>query len=85
MSTEVAVLYTACLCRRFIVDSASLAQTAANSGTVVSINGQLADVYSPSGSNVLTVRDNVVGKVEHQAPNVVVNLQDSKLSMSDVV
>jgi filamentous hemagglutinin len=50
----------------------------------LSINGQLADVYSPSGNSVLTVRENVVEKVEHQAPNIVISLDDSKLSMSDV-
>lgn len=48
------------------------------------INGEIADVYSPSGNNVLTIRDTVQDKARLQAPNVVVNLVDSGLSISDV-
>ena len=48
------------------------------------INGEIADVYSPSGNNVLTMRDKVIEKARDQAPNVVVNLADSKSSISEV-
>ncbi|WP_141749455.1 hypothetical protein [Duganella phyllosphaerae] len=48
------------------------------------IDGALADVYSPSGSNVLTIRDTIDDKVKRQAPNIVINLEDSSLSISDV-
>jgi len=48
------------------------------------INGEIADVYSPSGNNVLTMRDKIVEKARDQAPNVVVNLADSKSSISEV-
>lgn len=48
------------------------------------INGALADVYSPSGNNVLIIRDTIEGKVRRQAQNIVINLADSSLSISDV-
>lgn len=48
------------------------------------INGQLADVYSPSGKNLQTIRDAVVSKSENQAQNVVVNLADTPLSIAEV-
>jgi filamentous hemagglutinin len=54
------------------------------------INGELADVYSPTTSNVQTVRDTLNNKANpartetFQAPNVVVNLVDSPLSASEV-
>jgi hypothetical protein len=48
------------------------------------INGQLADVYSPRTGNPWTIRDNIAAKVEHQAPNVVLNLVDSPLSPAQV-
>ncbi|MDT7836055.1 hypothetical protein [Aquabacterium sp. OR-4] len=40
------------------------------------INGQLADVYAPSTGNLWTIRDNVAQKIETQAPNVIVSLND---------
>ncbi|MEB5963879.1 hemagglutinin repeat-containing protein [Comamonas testosteroni] len=46
------------------------------------INGQLADVYSPSGKNLQTIRDTVVSKSENQAPNVVINLADTPLNIT---
>jgi filamentous hemagglutinin len=48
------------------------------------INGQLADVYSPSGKNLKTIRDTVVLKSEIQAPNVIINLADSPLNLTEV-
>jgi filamentous hemagglutinin len=54
------------------------------------INGELADVYSPKTPNVQSVWDAVNDKANpaqiktYQAPNVVVNLADSTLSVSDV-
>lgn len=48
------------------------------------INGEVADVYSPSGNSVLTIRDKISEKVENQAPNIVLNLTDSKLTVSEV-
>lgn len=50
----------------------------------LSINGALADVYSPSGNNVLTIRDTIDDKVNRQASNIVINLEDSSLSIFDV-
>jgi filamentous hemagglutinin len=49
------------------------------------INGVVADVYSPSGNSVLTVRTTIETKTASQAQNVVLNLADSSLSISDVV
>jgi filamentous hemagglutinin len=48
------------------------------------INGQVADVYSPTSGNLQSIRDKVVEKTAEQAPNVVINLADSPLSISDV-
>ena len=48
------------------------------------INGQLADVYSPSGKNLQTIRDTVVSKSENQAPNIVINLADTPLNITEV-
>ena len=48
------------------------------------INGQVADVYSPTTKNLQTIWDNVAKKVQTQAPNVVINLADSPLSGADV-
>ncbi|MHA6910573.1 hemagglutinin repeat-containing protein [Ralstonia pseudosolanacearum] len=48
------------------------------------INGQVADVYSPTSGNLQTIRDTVVAKVGTQAPNVVINLADSPLNSSQV-
>ncbi|WP_156440541.1 hemagglutinin repeat-containing protein [Burkholderia sp. MSMB1072] len=48
------------------------------------INGQIADVYSPTTKNLQTIWDNVAKKVQTQAQNVVINLADSPLSGTDV-
>ncbi|WP_425895231.1 hemagglutinin repeat-containing protein [Ralstonia pseudosolanacearum] len=48
------------------------------------INGQVADVYSPTSGNLQTIRDTVMAKVGTQAPNVVINLADSPLNSSQV-
>jgi uncharacterized membrane protein YeaQ/YmgE (transglycosylase-associated protein family) len=51
------------------------------------INGEVADVYSPTSGNVKSIYDAVVKKTnpdDQQAPNVVVNLADSALTASDV-
>ncbi|CAG9257945.1 tRNA nuclease CdiA-2 [Burkholderia diffusa] len=48
------------------------------------INGQVADVYSPTTKNLQTIWDNVSKKVQTQASNVVINLADSPLSGTDV-
>jgi filamentous hemagglutinin len=48
------------------------------------INGQKADVYSPTTKNPQTIWGNVKDKVAGQAANVVVNLADSPLSASEM-
>lgn len=48
------------------------------------VNGQIADVYSPTSGNLQSIRDKVVEKTAAQAPNVVINLADSPLSISEV-
>jgi hypothetical protein len=54
------------------------------------INGELADVYSPTTGNVQTIRDKLNEKANpsmtdsYQAPNVVINLADSPLSASTI-
>ncbi|MHA7681879.1 CdiA C-terminal domain-containing protein [Cupriavidus sp. PET2-C1] len=48
------------------------------------VNGQIADVYSPTSGNLQSIRDKVVEKTAEQAPNVVINLADSPLSISEV-
>jgi filamentous hemagglutinin len=49
------------------------------------IGGRPADVYSPKSKNPNTIRDNMVHKVEHQAPDIVLNLTDSPVSSSDML
>ena len=49
------------------------------------INGRPADVYSPKSKNPNTIRDNMVHKVEHQAPDIVLNVTDSPLSSEDML
>jgi len=48
------------------------------------INGELADVYSPITSSPISVLKTVAGKVLKQAPNVVVYLADSPISLDDL-
>ncbi|MDY0978230.1 hypothetical protein SOM61_25015 [Massilia sp. CFBP9012] len=48
------------------------------------INGEVADVYSPSGSSVLMIHNKISQKVKNQATNIVLNLTDSKLTASEV-
>ncbi|CAD18224.1 hemagglutinin repeat-containing protein [Ralstonia pseudosolanacearum] len=48
------------------------------------INGAIADVYSPRSGNLQSIRDTIVEKSNKQAPNIVVNLVDSPLSISEV-
>ncbi|MDB0524425.1 hypothetical protein [Ralstonia solanacearum] len=48
------------------------------------INGEIADVYSPRTGNLQSIREKVVEKTAEQAPNVVINLVDSPLSISEV-
>jgi hypothetical protein len=49
------------------------------------IGGRPADVYSPKSKNPNTIRDNMVHKVEHQAPDIVLNLSDSPIPSSDML
>jgi len=49
------------------------------------INGQVADVYAPSGKSVLTVADTISYKVKSQAPNIVINLDDSPLTSQQII
>ncbi|MBO2686504.1 hypothetical protein [Shewanella algae] len=49
------------------------------------INGRAADVYSPKSKNPHTIRDNMIHKVEHQAPDIVLNITDSPLSSADML
>jgi filamentous hemagglutinin len=48
------------------------------------INGELADVYSPITNSPISVLKTVAGKVLKQAPNVVVYLADSPISLDDL-
>ncbi|WGS49992.1 hemagglutinin repeat-containing protein [Paraburkholderia sp. D15] len=50
----------------------------------IKINGQVADIYSPTSGNLQTIRDTVTTKVNTQASNVVINLADSPLTDSQV-
>ncbi|WP_373380283.1 hemagglutinin repeat-containing protein [Cupriavidus nantongensis] len=50
----------------------------------IRINGEIADIYSPRTGNLWSIRDTVVGKVDKQATNVVVNLADSSLTPTEV-
>lgn len=49
------------------------------------INTRPADVYSPKSKNPNTIRDNMIHKVEHQAPDIVLNITDSPLSSTDML
>ncbi|WP_303289032.1 hypothetical protein [Marinobacter sp. SS5-14b] len=49
------------------------------------INSRPADVYSPKSKNPNTIRDNMIHKVEHQAPDIVLNITDSPLSSADIL
>lgn len=51
------------------------------------INGETADVYSPTSTNLDTIAGNIFKKTnpaKQQAPNVVVNLADTPLTPSEV-
>src|SRR5690606_26808416 len=49
------------------------------------IGGRPADVYSPTSKNPNTIWDNMTYKVEHQAPDIVLNLTDSPLTFTDML
>ncbi|AEK61565.1 hemagglutinin repeat-containing protein [Collimonas fungivorans] len=49
------------------------------------INGSLADVYAPTSKNVQTIADTLAYKVQQQAPNIVINLNDSILTSSQII
>jgi len=49
------------------------------------INGQVADVYAPTSKNVYTIADTLTYKVQQQAPNIVVNLEDSPLTSAQII
>lgn len=49
------------------------------------IDGRPADVYSPKSKNPNTIWDNMTHKVDHQAPDVVLNLSDSPLSADNML
>ncbi|MEQ5833802.1 hypothetical protein [Marinobacter sp. NFXS9] len=49
------------------------------------IGGRSADVYSPKSKNPNTIWDNMTHKVEHQAPDIVLNLTDSPLVPADML
>jgi filamentous hemagglutinin len=66
------------------LDVEQLPNTGKGSNPDLEINGQKADVYSPTTKNPQTIWDNVAKKVSSQAPNVVINLADSPLSASDM-
>ncbi|WP_253256791.1 hemagglutinin repeat-containing protein [Stenotrophomonas sp. VV52] len=48
------------------------------------INGQIADVLSPITNSPISVLMSIRGKVEKQAPTIVVNLQDSVITISQL-
>ncbi len=53
----------------------------------IRLNGELADIYSPRTGNVETIHDKLIEKanpLDQQAANLVVNLADSTLSISQV-
>ncbi len=49
------------------------------------IDGRPADVYSPESKNPKTIWDNINYKVKHQAPDIVLNLDDSPFVPDDMV
>ncbi|MCA0951311.1 hypothetical protein [Shewanella chilikensis] len=49
------------------------------------VYGRPADVYSPKSKKPHTIRDNMIYKVEHQAPDIVLNITDSPLSSADML
>lgn len=49
------------------------------------VNGNLADVYAPTSKNVKTVADTIAYKVQQQAPNVVINLNDTVLTSTQII
>jgi filamentous hemagglutinin len=49
------------------------------------INSKPADVYSPKSKNPNTIRDNMIHKVDHQAPDIVLNITDSPLSSIEIL
>ena len=51
----------------------------------LNIGGRFADVYSPKSKNPNTIWDNMSYKVEHQAPDIVLNLSDSPISSLDML
>ena len=48
------------------------------------INGELADVYSPTSTSAISVLKTVAYKVQKQADNIVINLADSPLSIEAI-
>lgn len=42
-------------------------------------------MYSPKSKSPNTIRDNMVYKIEHQAPDIVLNITDSPLSSQDIL
>lgn len=48
------------------------------------INGQIADFFSPISRSPFSVLMSIRGKVEKQAPTIVVNLQDSVITISQL-
>nr|WP_285230668.1 hemagglutinin repeat-containing protein [Stenotrophomonas sp. ISL-67] len=48
------------------------------------INGQIADVFSPITNSPISVLKTIRDKVEKQAPTIVVNLQDSVITISQL-
>ncbi|MFL1452877.1 hypothetical protein ACJO5Y_00350 [Marinobacter sp. GN3S48] len=49
------------------------------------IGGRPADVYSPKSKNPNTIWDNMTHKVEHQSPDIVLNLTDSPITSTDML
>ena len=49
------------------------------------IEGEVYDCYSPSTGNMNTIRKEISGKTKEQAPNIVMNLDDSPLSIEQLV
>jgi len=49
------------------------------------INGALADVYAPTSTSAISVVKTIGYKVQQQAPNIVINLNDSVLTPTQII
>jgi type VI secretion system secreted protein VgrG len=68
------------------LDVAHLSNDAKKGGKPdLNIGGRPVDGYFPKSKNLNTILDNMAHKVEHQAPDIVLNLSDSPISPHDML